>query len=435
MIRDIPQIQHTVKQARQLSSLKDALPVLKPFLIVFGIDIDSIEGTLDETDIKELEQKALELGSIPDKFNDTFAEKGWIIHEDMNLNVAKNAVEKAELESVESAEELLISHYDPETVRFNLNRMKTVDAFRPRIDLAYKALSDYEEGRYHACVPVVLAIMDGLVQDTYKEAHGYGRNWSTKKAQLEAWNSLAGHSKGLERLQELHLESRFKTVTEEIEIPYRNGIIHGMDLGYDNEAVAAKTWAALFALREWAMKAEQDELTAPDKSQPTLWETLQETYESWKIAEETKRQIEEWEPRSVVVGDDVPADGKPEDYKEDTPERALVEFLSYWQENNFGYMAQSLIQPKTGNCENPGDLREEFEGWNLKSHRILDIDDVGAARTDITVALTLEIFGRQEQGEARATLIRLDEQGNSAIRDVDDGTWTITNRVVLRTPT
>lgn len=432
-IRDIPQIQELLTQVRYFSRVEKLYPVLKPVLGLIGVDVESIEEALEDADIEELRRKAEELGSIPDRFNDLFAERGWIIHADMNLDVAKEAVEKAEAEGIESGEGVLISHYDPETVEFNLNRMRAVEAFRPRMNLAEKALDDYAEGRYHACVPVVLALMDGLVQDVYVEAYGYGRNWSSKEAQLEAWDSLAGHSKGLERLQELHLESRFKTRTEEIDVPYRNGIMHGMDLGYDNKAVAAKTWAALFALREWALKAERDELEAPEKEEQTVWEMIQETHETMQRTEEIKQGIDEWVPRDVVIGEDVSPSGEPEDYEEGTPERALVEFLTYWKEGNYGFMAQSLIRPKSGEAEDAGEIRTEFEDWSLQSFRLEEIDDVGAARTDIMVNVVLEVFGRESSGEACVTLIRLDEKGDSAVRDAGDGTWTITNRIVLRT--
>lgn len=433
-IRDIPQIREAVEQARYISRFEDALPYLKPFLSLLGADVDRIESKFEETDIDKLEQKAEELGTIPDKFNDVFAERGWIIHADMDLEIAKKAVEKAEFESIEAGEEVLISHYDSETIRFNLKRMGAVEAFQPRMTLAYKALDDFEEGRYHACVPVVLALMDGLVQEVYVEAHGYGRNWSTKEAQLEAWDSLAGHSKGLNQLQELHLESRFQTVTDEIDVPYRNGIIHGMDLGYHNEQVAVKTWAALFALREWALKAEQGELEASDEPKPTLWESIQDLAETKQRVDEMEQNLDEWEPRDVVISEDIPPEGSPEDYPEGSPERALVNFLTYWQEDNYGYMAKSLIRPKSGETEDPGEIHREFEDWDLESFRLVDVEDVGAARTDITLDIELDMFGREVEGETCVTLIRLDGVGDSAIRGVEDGIWTITNRVVLKTP-
>jgi len=47
--------------------------------------------------------------------------------------------------------------------------------------------------------------------------------------------------------------------------------MHGMDLGYDNKIVAAKTWAALFAAREWALKAEQGLLEEQPEEPKKSW--------------------------------------------------------------------------------------------------------------------------------------------------------------------
>ena len=49
------------------------------------------------------------------------------------------------------------------------------------------------------------------------------------------------------------------TRAEEIQIPYRHGIVHGMDLGYNNKYVAAKCWVAALP-RDWALKVAKDEI-------------------------------------------------------------------------------------------------------------------------------------------------------------------------------
>jgi hypothetical protein len=97
-------------------------------------------------------------------------------------------------------------------------------------------------------------------------------------------------------------------------------------------------------------------------------------------------------------------------------------------------MAQSLIRPKRGDAEDPRDIRREFQDWELESFRILDVDDVGPARTDIELYVELKMAGRAVDGETSVTLIRLDEKGDSAIRGAEDGKWTITNRFVLQSP-
>lgn len=271
-LNDIPKIQDTMEKGHQLPAIKCDFSDLRPVLASMDVDTASLENIAGEDDGNELEQIADEISTIPDRFHDLFAGRGWIVYGEMNLEMTRRAVAKAENKGIKCGEKILLSHYDAPTIRLGLQQLERIDAFQPRMSLAQKALSDYEAGRYHACVPVVFALMDGLLQDIYVKVYRPKRSWSTAKAQLEAWDSLAGYSKGLNRLQELHLKSRYKTHTEQIEVPYRNGIMHGMDLGYDSKAVAVKTWIALFALGEWAEKAEQGKIENRYESESALLE-------------------------------------------------------------------------------------------------------------------------------------------------------------------
>ena len=54
--------------------------------------------------------------------------------------------------------------------------------------------------------------------------------------------------------------SRKKTVVTQISMPFRHGIIHGRDLGYANKLVSTKAFFALFAMREWGLKCQHNEL-------------------------------------------------------------------------------------------------------------------------------------------------------------------------------
>ena len=419
--------------ARNLSQFKTVFPLLKPFLRIVGVDVSSVEAAFEE--LKESNRKLEELATVPDRFNDLLAERGWIIYEDMNLEVAKAAIEQAEAGDMEAAENELVSYYDPETVQFQLNRMKAVEAFRPRMQLAEKALEDYEAGRYHACIPVVLALLDGLVQHVYVDVHGEGRNFSAEDVDLEAWNSIAAHSKGLDQLHALLTTGRFKTRTDEIDLPYRHGIMHGMDLGYANNTVAAKTWAALFSVREWALKAEHDELEAPSgEPEPTVLETLLEVKESIEKKKKVEQEIDNWESRNIVVGGDIPQSGEPEDYHEDTPERALVDFLTFWEAERYDLMADSLVRSGIGGTEHVEDIRLEFEDHEIQSFRLIDIDDIAPACTDITIALEFNIFDKKVEGSSAVTLVRMDGDGRSAIPGYEDGSWSVTTRMKLLSP-
>ena len=94
LIRDIPKIKETVEGVKQIKSFKAVFPLLKPFLRLLGVDTSSVEASLAQ--IKDLESQVNEMSSIPDRFNDLFASRGWILYELLDLEIAKNAIEKAE---------------------------------------------------------------------------------------------------------------------------------------------------------------------------------------------------------------------------------------------------------------------------------------------------------------------------------------------------
>src|SRR3954454_2591156 len=78
----------------------------------------------------------------------------------------------------------------------------------------------------------------------------------SERADLTAWDSVEGHPTALPALKNVMCTPRQKRRTESLRVPHRHGILHGRDLGFANQLVAAKCWGALFALGEWARKVE-----------------------------------------------------------------------------------------------------------------------------------------------------------------------------------
>ena len=417
-IADIPSFQKVLGEIRSARAVKGVLPLLRPFLRLTERDLGELDTAFDKID--ELEQQAQELTTIPDRFNDFFAQQGWIIYEEFNLEVAKAAVAKAESGDMEGAELELLSYYSPENVRWHLKLMQSVEAFRPRTTLAAKALTDYEEERYHACVPVVLALLDGFVNELQEKRRGF----FAEEVDLQAWDSIAAHNKGLNTLSQILKKSRKKTVTDEIRLPYRHGILHGMDLGYDNQVVAAKTWAALFATRDWAIKAEKGLLEAqPEKPAPSIRESMQKR----KALEEDKKKLAEWKPRTLVVGRDLPETGNPEAFVIGSPEQKLTEFLTLWKAKNYGHMAQCLhtgfgSPPRN----NPREVRRIFGDAELTAFTFVEVLEKAAAATEIITDLVFMKYGDEQLKTVKYRLVYFDKEGNAAMRG-ENGQWKIMN--------
>lgn len=397
------------------------MPLLRPVLKLLGSDPDNIELSK----IEEMRRLAIELASIPDRFNDLFASRGWIIYDLMSIEVAKAAIQKAEAGDISGAETDLETYYVPETVQWKLQTMIGVQAFRPRMPLAQKALIDYREERYHACVPVILALLDGMVNEVHEKRRGF----FAEGVSLEAWDSIAAHSRGLNQLVKAMTKMRQTTTTEPLTIPYRNGILHGMDLGYDNKTVAAKTWAALFATREWALKAEQGLLVAPpEESQKTWGEIFRQVRET----DEDKRRIEAWKPRTVHLGKDIPVTGEPDAFGTGTPERKLAEFLTYWKARNYGFMAKCLsLQTNRLSNKLPAQIREEYGARRLKSFEFIKIEDAAPAATVIETKLIYEENGKEIENLVRCQMFNEDTDGHLAVWGKPASNWSVSNWRVM----
>ncbi|MDQ6905201.1 MAG: hypothetical protein M3176_00085 [Chloroflexota bacterium] len=403
-----------------MQQVKRAVPFFKPLLKLLRVDVAAMEVALAGTD--DLAERARALATLPDRFNRIFAERGWIVYDALNLDAAFAAVEKAEAGDVDGAEADLVTYYDEATINFNLMMFNGVRAFRSRLPLARKALADYVAGRYHACVPVVLALLDGMVN----ELGGHG--FFAQGVDLQAWDSVAGHSKGLAALAKILGASRTKTTTEPMAIPCRNGILHGMDLGYDNQMVAAKAWAALFAARDWAVKKERKETEVPE---PPPRASLRELFGQIVDNEDSKKRLAAWQPRGLVPGRDIPASGPPDVYGAGTPERKLAEFLSFWRNRNYGHMAQCAAHFHTDNPKKlPHDLRAHYDEARLTDYQIAAVNEQGSGLVFITTRLVIAQGAEEVVWERRFGLVNEDAHGNPAPRDKPGSGWTISTPFV-----
>lgn len=416
-IKDIPSISKTQKDAESLANIKKAWPILRPLFKTVGVDIDKMEDPLSKID--ELIEKSKELISIPDQFNELFAEHGWIIYGRLDMNIVKEAILLAESGDFGSAERVLVNYHSPELVERELKTMRVVSSFQSRMALAEKALKDYQERRYYACVLVILSLLDGMVNELQQ------RGFFSKDVDLTAWDSIAAHSKGLQLLSSIFNRGRQKTRTEQITVPFRNGIVHGMDLGYDNKIVAAKVWAALFATREWALKAERGELVAPPPKPEKSWKEILHQLQEIK---KTKERLADWKPRQIKVGRDIPPNGNPDEFEEGSPEKKLAEYFKYWMSNNYGFMAKYL-SPKLGPPvkEAPKQIREIYQGKTLQNWEIINVEDQAAAITIITTKLEYVYDGQKMNSVVDVRLICEDENDFGVVRGKPGSKWALVN--------
>ena len=279
------------------------------------------------------------------------------------------------------------------------------------------AREDYLAGRYHACIPLLLSLLDGLVNDVSKHVGFFAEN-----VDLTAWDCIAGHESGLQVLASILTKGRNKTNENAIYIPYRNGILHGRDLAFDNKVVAAKCWAALFAARDWA-GAIDDGKKKPKPKEAVSWKQL------FKQIAETNlmnKSIEEWKPR---ISEDIPYlpfEGDISNLPENTPEYAAAAFLDHWCNKRYGPIADSLLYfTDTPKGKKAGMARQDFGKHVPVSFKILGVDDQATAVTHVIAELHFEVDGQEKFKEVSVRAIYQDSENNPSVRSQPGGHWRI----------
>ena len=114
-IRDLPHMKKLAGMRQLVQVFLAGAAVARPFLRLAGRDLSSLDEKV--ADWRKWEQQAVDLETIPDRFNRIFGDRGWIMYESSNLEVARACVLKAEGGDVDGAEHDLVEQFTPDYIR------------------------------------------------------------------------------------------------------------------------------------------------------------------------------------------------------------------------------------------------------------------------------------------------------------------------------
>lgn len=354
---------------------------------------------------------------VPDRFNDTFAQQGWIAYESMSMEAMLKAIEIEKKGGLAEAEEFLANEYGEDMLKFGIMRCSGHAEFRKRYRLIELAKDDYLAARYHACVPLLLALVDGLVNDISKHVGFFAEG-----ADMTAWDSIAAHESGLGTLVKIIGLGRKKTNEESISIPYRNGILHGRELAFDNKVVAAKCWAMLFAIRDWAGALADGKGEHKPEKETSWFELIQQISD----IEQTKKALAAWKPRSAADLGHLPCDGRLDSLPEGTPEWTVAWFLANWCNRRYGPMSEVLVDYlDTPKGKKAGNAKRDFGCRVLTACHIIEISDQTPATSQVEVDLILQSEHTTETVRVSVRLIYSDAENEAMIWGHGAGSWKI----------
>ncbi len=403
-------------------SVKKIVSFLAPFSSRAKILLDAFQN------FDEIEKQFEEISKSPDQFNHYFSELGWIAHESGNHDLILECIALAEADDVKAAEDKLADHYTSDAIQWMVTATYGVPEFRMRNNLIKAAFEDTKAQRFYSAIPLLLMIIDGTVNDISKSKGFFAEN-----TDLTAWDSIAAHSSGLSKLREILNVTRKSTTTEEIFFPYRNGILHGRDLSYANKYVAGKAWLTLFAINDWAKALKKNKENPPKEvKKPTIKEALtglRDSADRYRLQKEkraeTDKFMNDWKSRKPALNEDFPAQGTEEEYEKFTPEHDAVHFLSNWQKNNYGLMANQIctFYKEFNMGKEAGRVRKIFAQKTLTSFEILSVKHQSPAIAEVIVKAVIFYKENEYIKEIVLRMLYQNDQGENMVYGQAGGVW------------
>lgn len=346
--------------------------------------------------LSDIEKQINDIRFTPDRFNQYYSELGWIAYESMNSDLMKNTVRLAEDNKCDDGEQLLLEYYaDNDSIRYLITRLKNRSGFTKRYDLLLKAYDDYKSGRFHSCIPVFLMIIDGVVDEVTKSNKGF----FASDFNPELWNSIVGHESGLSRIAKIYAKTRKRVNTDPITLPYRNGILHGKDINYDNNLVAAKCLSTIFAVGDWVEQYESGKHVKPEPSKPKsilqmlkeLNETLATAQKQHEENEKMQDEIEKWQPRQISEEYINNINLKKASCISNSPEEKLAEFMEFFSKKNYGKMHDIIERhhDKASKGQYIQKIKSLIDDLSLLDYKIVSIKDCAPAISEIEVKLNI----------------------------------------------
>ena len=232
--------------------------------------------------LASVEEEYKRLRGLPDQFNEIFVPRGWVCNGIMSADVVEEAVRLAETKGVERGEQHLEDYYNEDTdfmfMRFfaELQQNPRIKEAFKRRQLIEKALDYHKDGdKYEASTLILATQIDGIVYDlTGKTFYG---SKDKNLRHLHAYETFAGDPTAMPELAKVMSRVRKASSGEELDVLYRQGVLHGKDLGYDNRRVSTKTLATLLSLTEIMeaiRKDKQFEIPEPEFPVPETWDDI-----------------------------------------------------------------------------------------------------------------------------------------------------------------
>lgn len=374
-------------------------------------------------ELEDLETKLYQQVCFADRYNELFSKYGWIVHESLDVEKIVEAVNKFDENGLESAEELIKSYY-----KQKFKKLKRVifnsKYFYSRKRLFELAYDDYLSERYHSSIPMMLMLVDGVLNDLLL------KGFAVSNADYEVWDSISGHSSGLNIISQIYNKTVRKTNENQLELPYRNGILHGRELNYDNETLAIKTNALVIYIFDWVRSYEsenhrKEEYKKRHNTSFSFKDVLTHRAEMQKL---DTMQLE-WNEKKIP--EVTYSKSQLDELVEGTPEQEFMNFITNLNKKQYGKNFQKIpLIVREGHTEGylAGQMRKSFEEFLPINVEELYINNRGSATSTIKAKLNYNSPYSSDELINREVVFHLvyeNHLGKPVNRLTNSGQWVI----------
>ena len=376
-------------------------------------------------ELYDMEKKLNNILKQIELFNTRFSDLGWCSYDSINIKIIEKANKAFETDGTENGEKVLLDFYSSEAKETAYRLRMKCKPFRERYNLITKALDDHFEKRYHSSVVLFLIIIDGSVNDFTKS-----KGFFTEGTDLTVWDCLVGADSGLSKMRAIFNKGRNKTNLEEIRMPYRNGILHGRDINFDNAYVSCKCLSIMFALADWMNMKESEEKRKQKYEEeinpPSIGASIKRIQQNKK----DRNEIDKWRRREVIIGTDIPKSPALEDCKEYPYLVPLIEMFSYWKSRNYGKLSKSLkymFSYEPSDRKRAGECRGFFDKKDLVSFEIKEIEERACALTRVLINVVWQSNDCLYTGDLEFGIVYENEENDKeiALPWKENGAWII----------
>jgi hypothetical protein len=338
---------------------------------------------------KDLRDSAREVKQIAhdlDALAAMLVPRNWVLFNSLNVTALHDIVTEAEGDA-NAAERLFVAHLADVGV---LKRYLLLARHRPgmaqRGPLIDRALNDQADGRYYSAVNVLLAVMDGYVNDLNPAAR---KGLAARDPdEMLGWDSVVSLHGGFKRAHAAFTKRCDKLVVEEVFELHRHGIVHGTIVNYDNPVVAGKAWSRLFAVVDWAESLDNLARKKAEPPQPGLRQVLRDASTQREKSRLLREDLAQWSRHTLSQED--------EDFDGDAVRQLADRFLSAWQGGKWGLMSPLIMHRlmKETTKKTTGMLRDEYRDSNLTSFTIESVHHVAPVAAEVSVTLVIDGVGK-----------------------------------------